>query len=356
VTTRHVYVLHAKTNQRFLKLPLFARFSETELAADNAGVQDGGASAPTSQLGDLLARARGSGGVVRGEGDAGRPQMPALSVNTHGVVLEVSVLAGRLAGRGIAVLCITSDEAGLLRRAITAALRGVSEPARLVEAERAAAAKQRAATRATLEALAIARDAQARALLAEAASCSTRLFRARVLSVTDEQALHSSHARASAAFHERAFVICASLDALQTTALPGIRHGAWRVEHEGWHDKQHGVLEQHVGHKERIEEGGHGRTARHTRIFAAIADVWRRIPPALRGAPALPAGGHADSVCAGLRLLLEALRAEARAHEAELCSATLLLLEAPPAPPSVTGGELSAAAEAVLDFLFGTEF
>ena len=408
VTTLHVYVLHAKTNQRFLKLPLFSRRSE---AADDAGGQEGGALVSASRLGELLARARGSGDVARSAaGDATSPQVPALSVNTLGVVLEVSVLAGRLAGRGVAILCSSAEEASLLRRAIASALRGVYEPARLVEAERAAAARQRAATRATLEALAVARSAQAQALLTEAAARATRLFRVRVVSVADEIALpHGSHARAhgsraqaSAMPHERAFVICASLYATTDDGRQSVPAEAaaavvpWRGErHEEPHAKlagehdEHLVRDRHGEHEEQRDAlrqgskheaakrrsgehkleaakgetgdletarkltGKHSHTVRHTRTFAAIADVWRRVPPALRGAPVLPAGRHADAVCAGLRALLEALKAEARAHEAGLRSATLLFLEAPPAPPSVTSEELRAAAEAVLEFLLG---
>jgi hypothetical protein len=147
VTSLHLYVLNARTNVRVLKLNLFH--------TDEAAIRSSSSLRGTQRLGAtnstlaMLLRAHSSAGgaeVVKGM------RIAAIRVSTLGNVLEISVIAGKLIGKGYAVLFKTSDEASIVRRSIIFALNEASFPDKLRAAEEEAKTRLEAAKKREKEA------------------------------------------------------------------------------------------------------------------------------------------------------------------------------------------------------------
>jgi hypothetical protein len=126
ITSLHVYVLNARTNVRVLKLNMF-HIDESGInrSKSQQGVRSLGA---TNSTLSMLLRVHSSG---VGQGT----RSVAIRVNTLGNVLEISIIAGKLIGKGYALLFRTSDEASIVRRSIIFALNGASFPDKLRAAE-----------------------------------------------------------------------------------------------------------------------------------------------------------------------------------------------------------------------------
>jgi len=175
VTTLHVYILNARTNVRVLKLKMFhtddslisrsssQRNSPQQLGANNSTLA-------------VLLRAHSSSG---GGNTAAKGVMrsAAIRVSTLGNVLEISVVAGKLIGKGYAVLFKTSDEASIVRRSIIFALNGASFPDKLRAAELEAKTRQEALKKREREASEIKLAALNESLFANFISRSTLLSR-----------------------------------------------------------------------------------------------------------------------------------------------------------------------------------
>ena len=216
VTTLHVYILNARTNVRVLKLNMFhtdesligrstsQRNSPQQLGANNSTLA-------------ILLRAHSSSG---GGNTAAKGLMrsAAIRVSTLGNVLEISVVAGKMVGKGYALLFKTSDEASIVRRSIIFALNGASFPDKLRAAELEAKTRQEALKKRDREASEIKLAALNESLFANFISRSTLLSRISSIFIIKSGSSSSSTSSAGQSVSNEVFISGSREDFIAATA------------------------------------------------------------------------------------------------------------------------------------------